>query len=247
MNPLDLLGQCSLYDFKRVDVALTAGRPLPNDTYKKIHGLWAMSLLLGRLGMRKEPTTRRTVDLFVYSNNARLAATGLSIFVIFLIVLGKEYYSTRNVPLGPQSHVVTTSSCWHPPTNCCSITRGDWKQTVVAGKEHGTLREAPRNALYYYYHASRNLHGDETDVSCCGLRPLTSSTTRMEQHKQCQPQQLDRSNGHDLSRDENCYPSLVHPFRQVSRASSPHPSASASQQKSKPTCLLQGSVSVLIT
>ena len=48
MNPLEALGQCSLYDFKRVDVALTEGRPLPNDTYKKIHGLWAMSLLLTR-------------------------------------------------------------------------------------------------------------------------------------------------------------------------------------------------------
>ena len=48
MNPLEALGQCSLYDFERVDVALTEGRPLPNDTYKKIHGLWAMSLLLTR-------------------------------------------------------------------------------------------------------------------------------------------------------------------------------------------------------
>ena len=36
----------------------------------------------------------------------------------------------------------------------------------------------------------------------------------------------------------------VHPFRQVSRASSPHPSQS--QQQSKPTCLLQDSVSIII-
>ena len=46
MNPLEALGQCSLYDFERVDVALTEGRPLPNDTYKKIHGLYTVSLLL---------------------------------------------------------------------------------------------------------------------------------------------------------------------------------------------------------
>ena len=48
MNPLEALGQCSLYDFERVDVALTEGRPLPNDTYKKIHGLYTVSLLLTR-------------------------------------------------------------------------------------------------------------------------------------------------------------------------------------------------------
>ena len=42
--------------------------------------------------------------------------------------------------------------------------------------------------------------------------------------------------GHDLSRDESD-PSLVHPFREISRASSPHPSKS--QELSKRTNLLQ--------
>ena len=61
---------------------------------------------------------------------------------------------------------------------------------------------------------------------------------------QCQQEQVGRSNCHDLSRDESSYHSLVHPFRPVSRASSPHPSKS--QRQSKPTCLLQDSVSILI-
>ena len=60
---------------------------------------------------------------------------------------------------------------------------------------------------------------------------------------QCQQEQLDRSNCHDLSRDESSYPSLVHRFRAVSRASSPH--QSESQQQSKPTCLLQDRASIL--
>ena len=47
-----------------------------------------------------------------------------------------------------------------------------------------------------------------------------------------------------MSRDESSYPSLVHPFRAVSRASSPHPSAS--QQQSKTTNHLAYSVSIPI-
>ena len=49
--------------------------------------------------------------------------------------------------------------------------------------------------------------------------------------------------GHDLSRDESD-PSLVHPFREISRASSPHPSES--QEQSKTTNRLQYSASALI-
>ena len=111
MNPLEALGQCSLDDFERIDGALTEGRPLPNHTYKKIHGLWAMSLLLvdSVCVRNQQPDRLWTLHcMSVYSNNnnktspssllqafsvdaSRPAATGLSIFVKFLLVLGKEY------------------------------------------------------------------------------------------------------------------------------------------------------------
>ena len=98
-------------------------------------------------------------------------------------------------------HLVRKATWWPPRTHCCcSTTRGDWKQTLVAGKEHpaigvlqiermtkehipycagimlfgrartratycwGSLREAPRNTVYYWDDASRKLHGDETDL-----------------------------------------------------------------------------------
>ena len=51
---------------------------------------------------------------------------------MFLLVLGKEYYKDSTC-------LDQKRSTWYPPTNCCSTTIGDWKQTLVAGKEHPAI------------------------------------------------------------------------------------------------------------
>ena len=102
--------------------------------------------------MHKEPTTRQTGafnhvhrcyghSALTLQGRQQLDCPFLSSFFLFLKknTTRTLLVSTRNVPLGPPSHMVTASSRWHPATNCCSITRGDWKQTLVAANEHPAI------------------------------------------------------------------------------------------------------------